>query len=83
MNPQLLQAAVGRQQRTVSSEVPQTFAEKSQAAMLRPIYHYTSALGRATTPAMQEALRRQTSPQNVAPPNAQYGMWGREGGVQA
>jgi hypothetical protein len=71
MNPQALQAAFGR---------PQNFAEKSQAAMLQPIYDFTSALGRATTPAMQDALRRQASPQNVAPPNAQYGMWGREGG---
>jgi len=64
MNPQALQAAFGR---PPVPEVLQNVAERSQAAMLEPINRYKSAMGRATTPAMQEALRRQTSPQNVAP----------------
>jgi hypothetical protein len=63
MDPQLLQAALGR---------PQTVAETSQASMLEPLNRYKSALGRATTPPMQEALRRQTSPQNGAPEGQQY-----------
>jgi hypothetical protein len=50
MNPQLLRAALGN---------PQTFAEKSQTAMLSPINRYKTAIGRAATPEMAEAVRRQ------------------------
>jgi hypothetical protein len=87
MNPQLLQAAIGR---------PQTFAEKSQESMLEPLNRYKSALGRASTPAMREALQRQASPQDVAPERLQYlpraplpdagaamGSYGRWGGYDA
>ena len=86
MDPQLMQGAFGR---------PQTFAEKSQATMLEPLNRYKSALGRASSPAMQEALRRQTSLQNVAPEGQQYlpgaplaaagaalGRYGRWGGYE-
>ena len=37
---------------------PQTFAEKSQTAMLEPINRYKTSLGRAATPEMLEAVRR-------------------------
>ena len=63
MDPQLMQGAFGR---------PQTFAEKSQATMLEPLNRYKTPLGRASSPAMQEALRRQTSLQNVAPEGQHY-----------
>ena len=55
IDPQLLAEAVGGGQ----SGQPQTLAEKSQAAMLWPIYRYKSAVGRAATPQIEQALRRQ------------------------
>lgn len=49
IDPQAMNAAMARRK----------FAEKDQSAMLEPINRYKTALGRASTPEMYEAIQRQ------------------------
>jgi hypothetical protein len=60
INQDAMRAAMARRQSgNAGSAGPETFAEKSQAAMLAPINRYKTPLGRAATPEMHEAVRRQ------------------------